>query len=70
MGEARYEVTTWDIDLQKFTPQVGVRGEGLSKWELRLALRQLRNIGYDVKRNFAPSVLIERIDAAHPPEPQ
>lgn len=56
-----YRVTTWDVDRQKFTPQEGLKSEPYTKWELRRALRALRQMGYDTKRAFAPSVLVEKI---------
>jgi hypothetical protein len=58
-----YRVTTWDMDLQKFTPQEGLKSEPYSKWEIREALRTLKGWGYDVKRAFSPSVLVERREA-------
>ncbi len=57
---AKYYVRTWDMDLQRFTPQQGVRTGPYSLFGLRAALRKLRTMGYDIKRTFAPSVLIER----------
>jgi hypothetical protein len=61
MSEAKYEVTTWDMDLQEFTPQPGVVAGPHSKWDLRRVLRRLRDIGYDVNRADAHSVLVRRI---------
>lgn len=48
--KTKYYVTTWDADLQKFTPQKGVRTGPYSKWGLRRAMRKLRTMGYDVNR--------------------
>lgn len=58
----KYDVTTWDTDLQRFTPQRGVRRGPYTLFGLRRALRTLRTMGYDIKREFAPSVLVERIE--------
>lgn len=60
MNEPKYNVTTWDMDLQKFTPQNGLPPGPFSKWELRGVLRALKRMGYDINRAFAPSVLVER----------
>ena len=62
---ARYYVYTWDMDLQRFTPQSGVRCGPYSLWGLRRALRRLQSMGYDCGRqdawvlvtNEAPTVL-------------
>lgn len=56
-----YRVTTWDMDLQRFTPQEGLPAEPWSKWGLRQALRWLEQRGYDVKRCVAYSVLVEKV---------
>lgn len=56
-----YRVTTWDVDKQDFTPQVGVHAYPWSKWGLRKALRMLRALGYYAKRDDS-STLVERID--------
>jgi hypothetical protein len=47
----KYEVLTWDTELQKFTPQVGVRRGPYSLWGLKRALRKLQNMGYPCHRN-------------------
>lgn len=60
MTKPTYEVLTWDSDKGKFTPQRGVRRGPWGKWGLRRALRALRDIGYDVHRSGAPSVLVQR----------
>jgi hypothetical protein len=49
------------MDLQEFTPQPGVVAGPYSKWDLRRVLRRLRDIGYDVNRADAHSVLVRRI---------
>jgi hypothetical protein len=54
---ARYFVTTWDIDLQQFTPQRGCPTGPYSKWGVRKALRRLQELGYDTYRG-APSVRV------------
>jgi hypothetical protein len=66
----RYRVLTWDIDLQKFTPQKGVRSGPYTLFGLRKALRKLREMGYSARRVFDPDhcgwsdpcVLVERIE--------
>lgn len=42
----RYEVLTWDIERQEWTPQQGVRKGPYTLWGLKRALRKLRAIGY------------------------
>jgi hypothetical protein len=39
-----YSVRTWDVDLQEYTPQAGLSlpWDGLSLWQLKQALRELR----------------------------
>ena len=58
MKQKTYEVLTWDIDKQRFTPQQGVRRGPYRLWNLRKALRKLRDKGYDVSRNGGVSVLV------------
>lgn len=55
----RYYVTTWDMDSQVFTPQVGVRTGPYSLWGLKRALRKLQAMGYSCDRGDN-SVLVER----------
>lgn len=62
MKRPKYRVLTWDIDRQKFTPQPGVRSGPYTLFALRKVLRRLNHMGYDIKRAFAPSVLVERIE--------
>lgn len=57
----KYRVTTWDVDLQRFTPQQGVRCGPYSLFGLRKALNALRRMGYDTSRGGGHSVLVERI---------
>jgi hypothetical protein len=56
----RYDVTTWDIEREKFTPQRGVRRGPWSKWGLRKALRRLNEMGYTARKGDA-YVLVERV---------
>ena len=53
-------VTTWDAELQRWTPQTGIESGPLCPSELRSALRLLKSIGYDIYRG-APSVRVERV---------
>ena len=57
----RYRVLTWDPDLEKWTPQIGVRCGPYTLWGLRKPLRQLRELGY-VGSYKEPCVLVEEID--------
>lgn len=63
----RYEVLTWDIDKQTWTPQQGVRRGPYSLWGLKRAMRKLQSIGYRCDYSSAgsscgdPSVLVQRI---------
>ena len=54
-----YRVTTWDTETQRFTPQPSVPEGPYTLFGLRSALRKLRQCGYDIKRAWAPSVLVE-----------
>ncbi len=56
----KYYVTTWDSDLQMFTPQDGVQTGPYSKWGLRKAIRELRNMGYDARRNDSSTMIESR----------
>lgn len=59
----RYYVTTWDTNLQRFTPQIGVRTGPYSLFGLRRPLRKLRQMGYDIMpRGSAVSVCVVRDD--------
>jgi hypothetical protein len=42
----KYEVLTWDVEKQKWTPQQGVRRGPYSLWGLKRALRKLQALGY------------------------
>ena len=53
-------VTTWDAELQRWTPQTGINGGPLNPSQLRDALRKLRRMGYDIYCG-APSVRVERV---------
>lgn len=58
MIRRKYYVTTWDTDLQEFTPQKGVR-TGPHTWRgLRRALRALQELGYPARRGDS-STLVE-----------
>lgn len=57
MAERRYYVTTWDTDMQEFTPQIGVLEGPYSLMGLRRALRALRELGYPA-RHGDPSVQV------------
>lgn len=57
-----YYVETWDVNLDDFTPQKGVRTGPYSLWGLRKPLLMLRQMGYTATRND-PSILVERRDA-------
>lgn len=70
-----YSVRTWDTDMDAYTPQAGMSlpWEGLSLWQLRDALRELRSMGYpchrfrDADGNHCDNdtfVLVERSDFA------
>lgn len=56
-----YMVTTYDIELGKFTPQNGVSAGPYKLFELRKALRELRKLGYDANRDDN-STLVEKIE--------
>ncbi len=64
---SRYNVTTWDIDLQEYTPQAGMKqpAANITLDQLRPALEELRTMGYTAHRtrdDSDPFVLVERID--------
>jgi hypothetical protein len=56
-----YEVLTWDSELGDFTPQEGLPPGPFTRAGLRGALRSLRDMGYDVNRRDAHSVLVRRL---------
>jgi hypothetical protein len=60
MDDARYEVLTWDMDLQQFTPQQGLPPGPFSLFGLRRALRTLRAMGYGADRDDC-STLVRRV---------
>lgn len=62
--KTRYFITTWNSDLERFTPQKGVRAGPYSLWGLRKALRALRRVGYPARKGD-PSVLVDSVEA-HP----
>ncbi len=55
----KYEVLTWDMDKQAWTPQHGVRRGPYTRWGLRRALRKLKAMNYDIRRHNAHSVLVQ-----------
>ena len=57
----KYEILTWDIDRQDFTPQQGVRRGPYTLFGLRKAIRALRECGYTVSRHGDSFTLIQRI---------
>ena len=56
----RYYVTTWDRELEEYTPQKGVRKGPWSLFGLRKPLRMLREMGHDVSRMSCFDIFIER----------
>ena len=52
-----YEVLTWDIEKQKFTPHKGVRRGPYTLFGLRKAIRRLRDKGY-IGRKGDPSIYV------------
>jgi hypothetical protein len=58
---AKYEVLTWDTEVQKFTPQLGVRRGPYTLFGLRKAVRKLRDLG-DPAATGDPMVLVQRLD--------
>lgn len=73
MSEPLYSIGTWDMDLQAYTPQVGltVPCQNVPLATMRQVVRELRRMGYSCHRRMDkygdhedndPSVLIERTD--------
>jgi len=71
-----YSVGTWDAYWQRYTPQRGltVPSFNITRSQLRVAIRDLRRLGYSAHRRRDSdgehsdndvSVLIERTDGAH-----
>lgn len=58
---ASYIVKTWDPDLQRFTPQVGVPVGPHTLFGLRRPLRELQRLGYDTTRRDGHYVEVERV---------
>ena len=54
-----YRVLTWDMDAGAYTPLGMMKSTGLTLWEVRRALRELRDLGYAADRND-PAIFIER----------
>ena len=61
-AEPTYEITTWDMDKQEFTPQRGIQTPAVGQSGLRRSLRAAENFGYDVRRRGGYSILVERVD--------
>jgi hypothetical protein len=66
----RYNVMTWDPDLHKWTPQIGltVPSQNVTKTQARVVLAELRLMGYDCgddefdrSAGGCPSVLVEEM---------
>ena len=53
----QYYVKTWDLELERFTPQKGVKVGPYSLFGLRIPLRKLQRMGYDTGKGD-PSVLV------------
>lgn len=47
-----YTIRTWDMNEQAYTPQAGLSlpWQGLTLWQLRRALQELRGMGYRAQR--------------------
>lgn len=58
-SEPEYSALTWDIDLQKWTPQTGIPEIARGFAGLRKAYRMLLDAGYSYRSAFAS---IERIN--------
>lgn len=48
--ERTYQILTWDMDEQRYTPQIGVPEFVTGQLGLRKAVRMLRNLGYTAHR--------------------
>lgn len=66
MARTLYDVLTWDTDLQKFTPQTGVRRGPYTLFGTRRALRKLAQMGY-AGRPSEPCVLVTQRVPGSPP---
>ena len=53
MAKQKYDVLTWDSELQKWTPQAGVRRGPYTLFGLRKAIRKLRYLGYTAHRSVS-----------------
>lgn len=77
LDPARYSVGTWDTNKGAFTPQRGlsVPSFNCTIGELRIALKELRRMGYSAHRQKDPDsdshdnndsmVLVQRTDGMH-----
>lgn len=61
MRKPKYQVRTWDMDKQKWTPQEGVRKGPYNLFGLRKALRKLNNMGYATTKSDGNYVFIEAL---------
>lgn len=72
-AKRRYSVGTWDVELQTYTPQVGLSITPINiTWrQLLQVMRELRGMGYDCHRcrnpqgiyeDSDPSVYVQRVD--------
>lgn len=70
-----YSIGTWDANSQSFTPHPGLPAYNLTRKQLVVVMRKLRNLGYSCHRvrtrengvynghvDSDPSVIIERTD--------
>lgn len=55
----RYSILTWDPDLRRYTPQLGVRTPVTGLHGLKVAIRLLRRMGYSCTRDDS-FVLVRR----------
>lgn len=76
MTQPLYSIRTWDPELQKYTPQIDVPCDNLTRAQLVASMRMLQDVGYSCHRirerdddgnhtgyaDSDPSVMIERIN--------
>lgn len=58
---ALYNVTTYDYELEEYTPQIGLPKGPFKLWELRGILRRLSDMGYPTHRSDGTDILIEKV---------
>lgn len=61
MKRPKYQIFTHDFDLNKWTPQKGVKCGPYALFGLRKAIRKLQAMGYEGTRDD-PSVYVKRIE--------